>query len=37
MGEPTLCCGSATGGLIEALCLPSHLDLRPVGFGEVWD
>ena len=25
-----------TGGLIEALCLPSHLDLRPVGFDEVW-
>ena len=25
-----------TGGLIEALYLPSHLDLRPVGFDEVW-
>jgi hypothetical protein len=21
---------------IEAMCLPSHLDLRPVGFDEVW-
>jgi len=25
-----------TGGLIEALCLPSHLDPRPVGFDKVW-
>ena len=25
-----------TGGVIEALYLPSHLDPRPVGFDEVW-